>query len=346
MTTAPPENRNAAPSGTTLHDSSRTNRNLTKDSRSTAGRKFTVPIKKPVHRGEGLNDWLYRQAFRLAMEGATAESTAKALHKLVGEETRPGEIRRQVERAFRAARGAVGRVGDLGGKAPGPAWPLRDDGLLVRFWQDHPATVGDLAAASPRQAPDHPLDVLRELHGADDDALLCLGAEPCGPFATLPFGKWEKRRDEILRWEMTVPNLMRSTYGMTEGRASSRCRDNSCGKGGQRFLVVEYDLPPHAEVVRELGARTVDVGAALILHKIGLPRVRMVVHSGSKSLHCWIAVNGQTHEQIQRIYRVHCLFGGDWRGSLPEQQFRLPNGYRREKDAVQRVVYFNPEGAR
>jgi hypothetical protein len=314
---------------------------------ATPARKFTVPIKKPVRRGEGLNDWLYRQAFRLAMEGATAESTARALHKLVGEETRPGELRRQVERAFHAARGAVGRVGNLGGKPPGPAWPRRDDGLLVRFWQDHPATVDDLAAASPRQAPDHPLDVLRELHDARDNELLCLGLTPTGGFKTLTLAQWEDRRGEIPQWQMVVPNLMRAREAINfDGNPSQRCRNNSCGEGGQRFLVIEYDLPPDAAVVRELGARTVDVCAALILHKIGLPRVRMVVHSGGKSLHCWITANGQTHEQIQRIYRVHCLFGGDWRGSLPEQQFRLPNGYRREKDAVQRVIYFNPEGTR
>ena len=346
MTTAPPENRNAAPSGTALHDSSRTNENLTKDSTSNAQRKRTIWIKRPVQRGEGLNDWIYRRAFHLGKEGATAESAAKVLHDLVGHEARSGEIRRQVERAFRAVCGAVGHVGELGGSAPAPKWPLRDDSKLARFYEDRPTTVEDLAALSPCTAPAHPLDVLRELHGADDNTLLCLGVDPTGPFYTRTVGEWA-HADEVVRWEMCVPNVMRAAWGMNdEGKPSARCRDNSCGKGNQRFLVVEYDLPKHAAVVAELGARPVDACAALIVHNLGLDRVRMVVHSGGKSLHAWIATNGQTQEQIERFYRVQCLFGGDWRGSLPEQQFRLPQGFRRNTDSVQRVIYWNPEGAR
>jgi hypothetical protein len=344
-TAAPPGNANAAQQRTAPRET-RTNEILPQHSRSTAGRKRTIWIKRLPHRGEGLNDRLYRTAFLLAMEGATAQSAAAVLHDQAGHEARPGEIKRQVERAFAHARGNSTTVGALGGHRA-PAWPLRDDALLARFWEDHPATVEDLAALSPAPAPDHPLDVLCALHGADDDALICLGVEPTGPFYTRTLAEWQGRRDEIARWEMCVPNLMRTTWGTTtEGNTSSRCRDNSCGFGGQRFLVVEFDLPPHAAVVRELGAAAPDACAALIMDKIGLSAVRMVVHSGSKSLHAWLDAGGRTQDQIARFYRVWCTYGADWRGSLPEQQFRLPQGYRRDKAAVQRVVYWNPEGGR
>lgn len=340
--TAPP-NANAAQLGAALLKS-RT-RDLPEGSTSTSGRKRTVWIKRPVHRGEGLNDWLYRRAFHLAKEGATAPSAAAALHSLVGDQARPGEIRRQVERGFRAA-AVSGTVGNLPSRPAAPAWPMRDDDLLARFWEDHPATVDELADLSPCPAPGHPLDVLRALHGTDN-ALICLGTEPTGPFYTRTLSEWARRGDSIERWEMTVPNAMRTAWGTTEeGKQSARCRDNSCGMGGQRFLVLEFDLPPHAAVIRELGASAPDVCAALILGKFDLQKILMVVHSGGKSLHLWLPADGRRQDQINQFYRVWCRYGGDWRGSLPEQQFRLPQGFRRDKAAVQRVVYWNPEVAR
>lgn len=302
-------------------------------------------IKRPVVRGEGLNDWLYRRAFHLAKENVTAESAAKALHDLVGQDVRPGEITRQVKRAYAHARGASCNVTVGRAYICAPSWPMRDDALLARLWEDHPATVDELAALSPVQAPAHPLDVLRQLHRADDNALLCLGVEPTGPFLTLPLAKWEQRRDQIQRWEMCVPNLMRSERGQSmEGKPSARCRDNSCGMGAQRFIVLELDIPPHAAVVAQLGATAPDVCAAVLLGKFNLQRVRMIVHSAGKSLHAWLPADGMTQDQINRFYRTWCLYGGDWRGSLPEQQFRLPAGYRCDKHAVQRVIYWNPEG--
>jgi hypothetical protein len=345
VTNTPPPNANAAQQRTAPRET-RTNENLTKGSTSKGTRKRSIWIKRRVHRGEGLNDWLYGRAFHLAMERATPQSVAAALHGLVGDEARPGEIRRQVERAFRAAGANVGRVGSLPPRPATPKWPEPDQAALVRVWEDHPATVDELAALSPFPAPEHPLDVLRVLHGAHDDAFLCLGETPAGRFYTRTFSQWERHRDAITSYAMTVPNLMRTAAGMNdEGRPSARCRDNSCGQGGQQFLVVELDLCADAPVVAELGARPVDVCAAVILHKIGLQQVRMVVSSGGKSLHAWLPAGGRTQEQIKQFYRVWRRFAADWRGSLPEQQFRLPQGFRADKGARQAVVYVYPEGA-
>ena len=84
----------------------------------------------------------------------------------------------------------------------------------------------------------------------------------------------------------------------------------------------------------------------MIIHKLGLQSVRMVVESGGKSLHAWVEAAGRTQEQIEQFYRVWRRFAVDWRGSLPEQQFRLPQGFRADKDKVQRVIYWSPEGGR
>lgn len=345
-TTAPPENANAAQSRTAPRES-RTNETCSKGSTSTAPRKLRVWIKAPVRRGEELNQWIWDRAWHLAMAGATADSACKLLHGLVGHEARPGEIERAVRRAYTMARGKAGAIATMPGGRPAPRWPDADQEALVRLWQDHPATVDDLAALSPAVAPAHPLDVLRELHEAGSDDLLCLGIKPTGPFYTQTVATWEHWRRDLPQWEMCVPNLMRSECGTTdEGNKSARCRDNSCGKGGQRFLVVEVDLSPDAPVVAELGARPADVCAAVLIHKLGLQQVRMVVSSGGKSLHAWVPAGGRTQEQIEQFYRVWRRYAVDWRGSLPEQQFRLPQGFRADKGAVQRLIYWSPEGGR
>ena len=72
-------------------------------------------------------------------------------------------------------------------------------------------------------------------------------------------------------------------------------------------------------------------------------KLRMVVRSGGKSLHAWMDVHGMNAEELESLFRSLAPLGVDPRGRLPEQQFRLPNGYRREKQARQSVIYWNPQ---
>lgn len=343
MTTAAPPNANAAQSRTAPRES-RTNENLTKGSTSTKARKLEIWIRRPVSRGEQLNDWLFGRAQHCAHRGATAESTAEMLRSLVGDQTRQGEIKRQVERAFAFVRGAKTTVGD---HKPAAKWPDPDDDAVVKFVELCPKTVQDVVDASPLPAPEHPLDVLRELHDADNNALLCLGENPDRAFFTRTFGEWERHRGEIPRMQMVVPNLMREQHAINfEGKRSMRCRNNSCGFGGQRFIVLELDIKPDAPAAMRLGMAPPDICATLILRAVNLRKLHMVTHSGGKSLHAWINVRGLSQDDINGFFRTWRRFYGDYRGALPEQQFRLPQGYRADKAAVQRVLYFNPEGAR
>ena len=343
--TAPPQSRSAVPSETAPHDNSRTNENLTKGSTSKAGRKFTLWIRTPVKRGQHLNDYLFNRALHCAHAGATPDSTAKMLHRLVADQPlRPGEIKRQVQRAFKMVRGTNGKVGDYQSSAK---WPLPDADAVVKFVELAPRTVADMIAASPAAPPDHPLDVLRQLHGAKDHELLCLGLTPTGGFSTLTFAQWEERRTEIPQRQMVVPNLMRAPHAVNfEGNLTQRCRNNSCGEGGQRFVVLEMDIDPDDDAAVRLGMAPPDICATLILRAVNLQKLRMVVHSGSKSCHAWIDVAGLPQSDINGFFHTWCRFYGDKAGRLPEQQFRNPQAYRADKKARQTVLWWNPEGTR
>ena len=340
MTTAPPQSRSAAPFETAPLDAKPKHRALSKKAAPT----LTIWIKAPVNRGTGLNDWLFGRALHCAHAGATAESTAAMLHDQVGNQTHPGEIKRQVERAYSKVRGTAGSVSNY---QPAATWPSADHESIVRFVELKPRTVADVIAASPATPPDHPLDVLRQLHRADDDALLCLGQTPTGGFQTLTFAQWERRRDEIAQWEMCVPNLMSAPHAVNfDGHRSARCRNNSCGIGRQRFAVLDLDIRPDDESAVRLGMAPPDICATLILRAVNLHKLRAVVHSGSKSLHAWIDVAGLPQSDIDGFFRTWCRYGGDKAGRLPEQQFRLPGGYRADKGTRQTVLWWNPEGAR
>lgn len=339
-TTAPPQSRSAAPFETTLHDAKPKHRALSKKAAPT----LTIYIKAPVNRGAGLNDWIFGRALHCAHAGATEDSTAAMLHEQVGNQTHRGEIKRQVERAFAKVRGTSGSVANY---QPAAKWPQTDHAAVVKFVELKPRTVADLVAASPGTAPEHPLDALRQLHRADDSALLCLGKTPTGGFQTLTLGQWEQRRDEIAQWQMVVPNLMTAPHAVNfDGHRSARCRNNSCGLGGQRFVVLDLDIRPDDESAVLLGMAPPDICATLILRAVNPHKLRMVVHSGSKSLHAWIDVAGLPQSDIDGYFRVWCRYGGDKAGRLPEQQFRLPGGYRADKGTRQTVLWWNLEGGR
>jgi hypothetical protein len=305
-----------------------------------ATEKFTLTIKQPPRRGEGLNDWLRDRAIEAAHAGATAESVAKALADLVGREANRGEIKRQVERGFRWARG--GSVAVEAGERR-RRWPERDDAALLELLAERRSSVAELRAQSPHPAPEHPLDVLRELHRPAAGSWLCLNQTPIGHAQTRTFEDWEKRRTAIADWAMCVPNLMRARSAFNkDGDPSQRCRDNACGMGAQRFVVIELDIRPDSLACLESGMTPPDICASVI-DRLDRKALRMVVHSGGKSLHAWFECKGATQAAIETTFRRLCVVGADYRAVFPEQQFRLPQGWRAEKGIRQEVIFFNPQ---
>jgi len=302
--------------------------------------KLRLTFKAPPARGEGLNDWLRDRAIEAAFAGATAQSTAEALSAILGPEAKRGEIKRQVERGFRYALGGAGAVNAGPGR---PKWPERDDAALLELLAERRSNVAELRDQSPHTAPDHPLDVLRAFHRPAADSWLCLNRTPTGTAETMTFEAWEARRAEIADWQMCVPNLMRSQSALNqEGQPSQRCRDNSCGMGAQRFLVLELDIRADSVACLESRMSPPDICASIIA-RLDRKALRMVVHSGGKSLHAWFEVPPATSQAaIEATLRRMCVVGADWRAVLPEQQFRLPQGWRADKGARQEVIFFDP----
>ena len=162
-------------------------------------------------------------------------------------------------------------------------------------------------------------DVLDRFFG--DDALLCLGQSPSSTFT--------QQRAHFRGFEQElpymVPNAMSAPRGLTkDGRDSNRCLANA---GPRKRLVVEYDFG------------TLDEQAALHLHlrDKNLP-LKMVVFSGSKSLHGWFDVTGCSDEQIALTCRYAAYLGADTATFSPIQLVRTPNA-RRDEQTLQAVQY-------
>jgi len=293
----------------------------------------------PTKRGENrVNRWMYYVGCRAAFNDCTPESAVRVIEKHLGHLARPGEIESQVENSFQWVKG---------GSKPSVSrsYGETNHDALVELVRKNKASIEDIKAASPHDAPDHPLDVLRELHPLSGNGFefLCLNQIPEGWADTLTFDQWERRRGEIPSFEMVVPNLMRCPSGTNKkGKPSSRCEANSCGKGGQRYIVMEFDILPDSKAAVALGMSPPDICASIILGKLADKRLRMVVHSGGKSLHAWLECRGKPQEFVEDLFTEFAPYGADSSGVRPEHQFRLPQGFRADKNAKQSVLYFNP----
>ena len=114
---------------------------------------------------------------------------------------------------------------------------------------------------------------------------------------------------------------MRVKQGINmDGNPSERCRDNV---GSRKFIVYEcddtsLDFDAKASLIKCLWDKT---GANL----------RMVVHSGGKSLHAFFDAS-EDEEMNWKFMTLAVKYGGDPDMYRPEQQSRLPNAFRRSKE--------------
>jgi hypothetical protein len=114
------------------------------------------------------------------------------------------------------------------------------------------------------------------------------------------------------------------------GNPSAHCRDAT---GERKYIVVESDdesisLDDKASLIRFLRDQ---VGAEL----------RMVVHSGGKSLHAWFCSSGDPKIDWD-FMQLACRLGADPRMWLPEQLARTPNAVRSKNQQVQKCLYIDP----
>lgn len=159
------------------------------------------------------------------------------------------------------------------------------------------------------------LDILSMLYQPDD--LICTGTfyEPI----TRPLHHWQV---EGLDGDLFCPNPMRAEQGTNlSGHPSARCRDNV---GKRKYLVYECDDK----------SLDFDQKATLIMclrDKLEAS-LRMIVHSGGKSLHALFDAS-EDEETNWEFMSLAVKYGGDPDMYRPEQQSRLPNAYRRSKDS-------------
>ena len=164
------------------------------------------------------------------------------------------------------------------------------------------------------------------------DSLLCVAGEQYDAItAVRPL-----LRGYLEDLQFIVPSPMSAVTGWTQnGAVSERCLANT---GKRRFLVTEFDLGPD----------TLDIQANLIWHlkELEMP-LSLVLWSGSKSLHAWWFVEGQSEDpddgtSLFHFFRYATHLGADRVTWLRCQFVRLPEGWNKRTQRRQTVHYFDP----
>ena len=155
-----------------------------------------------------------------------------------------------------------------------------------------------------------------------ESALVCVGIG-VAKFETAPL---DTLKEQLRLYELVVPNAMSALTGKrkSDGAESAHTLDNT---GPRQNIVVEFD-----------DGATLDAQAARHIWLSELRDLRMVVFSGSKSLHGWYRA---TDEQADRQFMETAVrLGGDPKTWLRSQFVRMPNG-QRENGTIQRVEFFD-----
>lgn len=162
---------------------------------------------------------------------------------------------------------------------------------------------------------------LRALLGADP--LICVGIG-VAKFQTDRMGFFTEH--ELTQYEFVVPNAMSAPLGKrkSDGEMSAHTLDNT---GPRQNIVVEFD-----------DGATLDEQAARHIWLSEFRKLRMVVFSGSKSLHGWYAATDEAEDR--KFMDEAVRLGGDPKTWLKSQFVRMPNG-QRENGTIQRVEFFD-----
>lgn len=128
-----------------------------------------------------------------------------------------------------------------------------------------------------------------------------------------------------------VPNPSRLAIGIgMSGKENAHCRDAT---GKRKYIVIESDreeqsFDDKASIIRYLRD---GVGAEL----------KMVVHSGGKSLHAWFKSSGNNLTDW-KFMQFACELGADKEMWRPEQFTRTPNAVSSKYNLRQKCLYFDP----
>ena len=168
-----------------------------------------------------------------------------------------------------------------------------------------------------------PAEILSLLFDPTD--LICCGS--VSKFKTLTTEEWLKEED---MGEQIVPNPSRVKVGVNkQGKRSEHCRDAT---GERKYIVIESDDE----------SLSFEEKASLIryLRDEAKAELKMIVHSGGKSLHGWFNATGNPKHDWE-FMKVACILGSDPRMWLPEQLARTPNAVRGKNNLIQKTLYFD-----
>lgn len=207
-------------------------------------------------------------------------------------------------------------------------WPTPNrslQGECRRLSQRRDWTLKRLQEASALEAADAdktpPRWFLQHLLGSDP--MVCVGIG-VAKFKTEMLSYFTE--NELNTYEFVVPNAMSAPLGKrkSDGEMSAHTLDNT---GPRQNIVVEFD-----------DGATLDEQAARHIWLSELRDLRMVVFSGSKSLHGWY--RAQDEDSDRRFMEQAVRLGADPKTWLRSQFVRLPNG-QREGGIIQRVEFFD-----
>lgn len=152
--------------------------------------------------------------------------------------------------------------------------------------------------------------------------LICVGIG-VSKFETAPYQDLVMR---LSKYEFVVPNAMSALEGKrkSDGELSAHTLDNT---GPRQNIVVEFD-----------DGASLDEQAARHIWLSEFRKLRLVVFSGSKSLHGWYQAQGEAEDR--KFMEEAVRLGGDPKTWLRSQFVRLPNG-QREDGTIQRVEFFD-----
>jgi len=107
---------------------------------------------------------------------------------------------------------------------------------------------------------------------------------------------------------------------------------------------VKENIQVHKYIIYESDAEGIkyrfDLQAGLISRLKKILPLKMVVHSGNKSLHAWYECEGQDPEKIQEFMNMGIRLGADPAVFRPNQLVRMPWAFREDNGKEQRIIYY------
>ena len=232
---------------------------------------------------------------------------------------------------------------------PPHGWP-RPDYARIAEATSSGRGFDDLTARSPVPLnPAHtPLQYLRALFGATDTDFIWTAPGGAQTGDTTALGKL----DQSYRPALTVPSLLNARRGKKDnGDKSRRCATMISRR---LFLVIETDFRPDDPGAAPTPAGELlkanpnlptppELSAAVAHHwlDLGWP-VALILFSGGKSVHSWIATWAHDDDtEAARMFSHATALGADPALWTPCQPVRCPEG-KREDGREQPVLYCDP----